>query len=276
MTRLRSCLVFVAFMGSPVAAAVRAQAIDSISVALDTRYRWRSYERESGAAARTDVSIALGGFSTSHGSGDLNNWRVDFTALNSIANPLDHRAFDQYEGSLSYGRCLSACLQGEWIKRFTLNVAANEYALPNASGNRSSTEAEVNLRGYWAIEKIGTSQLGANLYPFVTIDRDFQRYRATYARAGLGTYLGPIGALGASLDGAVALSDWPDADGASRSFSYHGTDVQLSLDHDCALGRRHLSTRLIFGLDLPARSIGPRAGMVTLRFKLMGPVLRLR
>ena len=273
--RVAACLM-LACLAAPAISAAHAQALDSISVAMDSRYRWRSYDRGDGLVARTALSFALGGFATTHAPGDPNNWRFDLSAINPLSQRDARRAFDQYQASLGYGRCLAACNQGEWIKRLTLNVSANGYSLPHAAGDRTTTELEITLRGYTAIEKIGERQFGGNLYPFITVDRDFQRYRATYARAGAGTYMGPFGAFSLLLDGAFAVSDWPMIDGAERAFGFHGADLQLGLDYFRTLGDRHLSVRFIWGVEVPQAALGAKVGLLTLRLKLSGPVLMFR
>ena len=271
MTRIAPRLVAVLLAATTLSSLSDAQAIDSVTVGMASRYRWRGYDRGS-AALQAAASFALGGFATSRSSGDRNNVRFDLVSWNALANRSTQRVGDQYEASASYGFCLAECEQGEWNKRLSLDVAANEYALPNAVGDRYTVELEAKLQGYAAIQRIGGTQLGINLYPYVTVDRDLQRYDATYSRAGIGTYLGPFGAFGLTLDGAVAASDWPSASGAKRSFGYHSSDLQLAIDHDRPVGDRHLSTRFIVGADLPDRAIGTKGGVVTLRFKLSGPV----
>lgn len=254
---------------------IRAQALDSVTVGLDSRFRWRGYDLGDGALLRTSLSFAVGGFSTSQAPGDRNDWRIDGSGWTPITNR-SLRPGDQYEASLHYGRCLSACRQLEWNKRVTLNVAANEYWLPKAAGDRTTAEIEATLRGYLAIQKIGSTQVGGNLYPYLTVDHDVERYRGTYVRAGAGTYVGPVGPFGILVDAAVSASDWPRINTTSRSFGYHGVDAQLGIDYDKSVWDRHLSTRLTWGVELPSNSIAAtHVGVLGLRFKLYGPALML-
>jgi hypothetical protein len=251
---------------------VRGQAIDSVTLGIDTRYRWRGYDRGDGVLLRTDISFALGGFSTSRASDDRNNWTFDFLTWNPIAHRTTRRSFDQYAASLGYGRCLSSCDQNEWGKRTTLMFAANGYYLPNVSGTQTTEELEASFRNFTEIEKLNGKQVGINLFQYLTLDHDFKRLNGNYVTVGAGTYLGPAGSLSFALDASASFSNWPTQSGDGRSFGYHAANIQLGVDHDMTIKRRHISTRLNWDVEFPAANIGAKAGMLSVRFKVSGPV----
>jgi hypothetical protein len=251
-----------------------AQAIDSMTLGVESGYRWHGYDRGPGPALTGDVSFALAGFSTNRRANERNNLTFDLLAWVPPTNRSTRRVFDQYAASLGYARCLAQCDQNTWGRRTTLTLAGNGYWLPNAAVDEWSPTLELTLRHYVDLQRIGTRQLGANLSPFVSVERGFNAYDGTYARAGVGTYVGPMGSLAFSLDGSIAFSDWRARTGAARGFGYHAGDVTLGIDHDRRLGRRrHLSTRLMVGAEFRDESIGATTGIVGLRFKLSGPVL---
>jgi hypothetical protein len=257
------------------AADVGAQAVDSVTIGVDTRYRWRGLDRGDGVVIRGNVSLALAGFSMNRDAGERNNLTFDLHSWNPTTHRAARRAADQYEASLVYGRCLSACDQIQWIGRTVLEIAGSEYWLPDASaGPKSTPEIQATLRQLWDIERIGSRQVGIVLYPYVTAARDLHRYEATYAETGVGTSLGPMGALSFFTNAALAFSDWGDAPGVSTSFGYHNAELQLGVNHDMtALGRRHLSTVVAWDIQFPRAGNGATAGMLTARVKLSGPVL---
>jgi hypothetical protein len=274
MTRSRILLSVVATLLIAPLVGAAAQAIDSVTIGVDTRYRWRGLDRGDGVVVRADLSFALAGFSMDRDAGELNNLTFDLHSWDPTAHRALRRVADQYEASLVYGRCLSACDQIAWIRRAVLEIAGNEYWLPNArAAPKATLEVQATLRGLWDVEKIGSRQVGIVLYPFLTVARDLKRYDATYAETGVGTSLGPMGALSFLANAAVAFSDFADTPGGSTSFGYHNADLQLGVNNDMTvLGRRHLSTVVAWGLQFLRPANGKAAGMLTVRAKLSGPL----
>ena len=271
------CVGVALFLSLCTAPSLRAQAVDSVTVGASSRYLWRGYELAGGAVVRSSVSFALAGFAATHRVGERQSVTFDVLGWNVVEQRATRRAADQYQASLGYSRCVDMCDELTWARRTTLTVNASEYWQPDAVGNRTTEEVELSLRRFDRIERAGERQLGINLSSFVTVDHDFSRFTGSYVRGGTGSYLGPFGNFGATLDAAVSFSDWRSRAGADRTFSYHAVDLALGVDHDRRFGnRRHLSTRLTLGTELPARDIGAVTGVVGLRFKVSGPVYRFR
>ena len=276
MTRPR-CVGVSLWLSLLTAPSLRAQAIDSATLGASSRYLWRGYELAGGAVVRSSVAFALAGFAATHRVGERQSVTFDLVGWNVVEQRATRRAADQYQASLGYSRCLDMCVELTWARRTTLTVNASEYWRPDAVGKRTTEEVELSLRRFDRIERAGDRQLGINLSSFVTVDHDFSRFNGSYVRGGTGTYVGPFGNFGATLDAAVSFSDWPARSGVDRRFGYHAVDIALGVDHDRRLGaRRHLSTRLSLGTELPARAIGAVTGVVGLRFKVSGPVYRFR
>ena len=268
---LMSCVV------APVAHRAQAQAIDSMSLGIESRYRWHGYDRGPGPVLTSNVSFALAGFSTNRMANERNNLTADLLAWIPPTDRVRRRGVDHYAATLGYGRCVAACDQNAWRRRTTLAASATAHWLPNSTRDAWSPTVELALRHYINLEKIGDTQVGINLSPFVTLERGRGQFEGTFTRAGIGTSLGPMGGFSLSLDGAIAFSDWPALSGAARGFGYHDADVAIGIDHDRRVGfSRHLSTRLTIGAELPHRSIGAATAVVGLRFKLSGPVLMLQ
>src|SRR5262249_36734616 len=142
-------------------------------------------------------------------------------------------------------------------------------------GKQTTTEAELGIRGYWDLERIGSKQIGANVRPYFTVDRDFNRYGRTYSEAGLATFLDAIGPFSLELSGSIAASSWPGANNASRPLGYHGSSLQLALMRDLPFGdMRHAEIMVGGGLNAPSSAIGSTTGSGTVRLKLLGPIFR--
>jgi hypothetical protein len=253
---------------------LRAQAIDSVVVGLNSRYHWRGYDRGNGALLRTSASLALGGFSTSRASGEPNNWTADVSTWNALTDRDARGVYDQYELSAGYGRCLAECDQNEWGKRTVLGVAANSFLLPNSAGRTWTGEVESSLRSYIEIEQSGAQQLGINLVPYLQADYDFHLLNGVYLEGGIGTYIGPTNGLGFFLTGSASASTLRSEGQANRSLAYHNADVNIGIDRDQRIKRRHLSTRVIWNFEFPSKDIGKASGTLIVRLKLSGPVLK--
>jgi hypothetical protein len=261
-------LVFAAAMAVAAINDACAQLIaaDSIFAALDSRYVWRHYDRGSGLTARGGMELGLAGYPKDPNS--QNKLVITPTGWLPLADRDSRRPGDQGELELRYGRCVFACARLPWFERWTLEGAARGYWLPHASGERYSEELELDLAGLLEIQKIGSQQLGARLFPCLSVAYDMRRYDATYARACLGTQVGPVMGFAIALDGGLTASDFPSADGTDRDFRYHGADAALSINREFSVaGFRTVSLRLIWTGDFADEDIGARLGVLSLRGK---------
>ena len=216
--------------------------VDSLAIDLSSRLVWRAFDRGRGLSARSQLSVALWGFSVD--ASGRNNLTLEAENWFPVTDRSSRRFYDQTRGALRYGRCIVACDRTAWSRQGVLSLEVAEYYRPHHS-IETATELLASVGGEWQVEQIGQRQFGGLFYPYVLAAWQPNSRERTYAQTGIGTQTPSIHGLYAFIGANVAASDYSTRTGVKRDFGYHSWGGSAAVTGEVPLkGFRRLAIRL--------------------------------